>query len=279
MATINLTVNKQIFDHAVPAAKEPKGTVFAKMQECISDNMESIASELLGDVGINAANAAPTEKLAVTLMHAACIGAVLANLRSMDLVLTATGFGVVSTNDTAPASKMRVDALEEELARHFYIKYHDLHTLLFSVVGWADQIEQKQYPCSLFYHFSFLSKFAGFTHPKAKDWDLAIPVIGAADEFIIKHISYAYHEELLDEMRSNSVSTHNGVIIYYIRSYIGACIQGRADTAEEIYKRMMNIIEDDLDDYPTYRDSEAYETNHFEGYENKREEGAYHFLG
>ncbi len=279
MATINLTITKAIFDAAVPAAKEPKGTIFAKLEDSINNNLEALANEVLGDVGIEVANNHTTGKLAVALMHMACIGAVLANLRNMDLVLTATGFGVVSTNDTAPASKMRVDALEAELWKVYYTKHYDILELLFKVSGWSDQDAQKPYPGSLFFHIRFLTQFAGIMAPTAKDWDAAQPVIQSADEYIVNHISFDFYEELVDELRSDSVSDQNIVVIYLIRKFIAAHIQGRADTADSIYKRLMNIIESDLDSYPTYRDSQAYEVNHFETFENEEDAGAYHFLG
>jgi hypothetical protein len=41
----------------------------------------------------------------------------------------------------------------------------------------------------------------------------------------------------------------------------------------------MNHIEAHLDVFSAYRDSEAYQTNHFKGYENTKESGMFIFQG
>ena len=63
MATINLEISKEKFDAAVPAAKEPKGYIFARMEPFIKEEMELISANLLGDVGIEAANSEPEGRL------------------------------------------------------------------------------------------------------------------------------------------------------------------------------------------------------------------------
>ena len=106
METIVIKISKEQFDLAIPAAKEPKGVIFNKLKEKIDWRIEDIAEDRLGEVGILAANADPQGRLAVTVMHFAAVDVFLHEMRNLDLVLTSTGFGVVSSNDTAPASNM-----------------------------------------------------------------------------------------------------------------------------------------------------------------------------
>ena len=112
---ITIKISKPDFDLAIPAAKESKGTVFAKLEKKINAAIVDIGEDILGDVGIRYVNGNPESVAAWAVKVLASVDVFLREMRGLDLVLTETGFGVVSTNNTAPASKMRVDALDGEL--------------------------------------------------------------------------------------------------------------------------------------------------------------------
>ncbi|MBQ2674142.1 MAG: hypothetical protein IJG07_05610 [Prevotella sp.] len=277
MATINLEISKEKFDAAVPAAKEPKGYIFARMEPFIKEEMELISANLLGDVGIEAANSEPEGRLSKLIISIACQKAFAEKMRSLDLVITSTGFGVVSTNDTAPASKMRVDALDGELRVSILRHKGFLMSELFKVDGWY---QQAPVPVdSLFYHFFFLTQFAGMESPVAKDWEIAAPLIVEADAFLRKHISDEYMDELIKEMCTDKTTATSRGIIHQIRRIIGTNIRGDRKTAEEYFRRLMNTLESDLVTFSTYAGSQAYRVRHQENWENKQDAGAFHFVG
>ena len=277
MATINLEINKVKFDAAVPAAKEPKGYVFARMEPFINEEIELISANLLGDVGIEAANNEPEGRLSKLIISIACQKAFAEKMRSLDLVITPTGFGVVSTNDTAPASKMRVDALDGELRVSILRHKGFLMSELFKIDGWYQQAPTPV--DSLFYHFFFLTQFAGMESPVAKDWEIAAPLILEADAFLRKHISDEYMDELIREMCTDKTTATSRGIIHQIRRFIGTNIRGDKKTAEEYYRRLMNTLEGDLETFSTYAGSKAYRVNHQENWVNKQDAGAFHFVG
>ena len=277
MATINLEINKVKFDAAVPAAKEPQGYVFARMEPFINEEIELISANLLGDVGIEAANSEPEGRLSKLIISIACQKAFAEKMRSLDLVITPTGFGVVSTNDTAPASKMRVDALDGELRVSILRHKGFLMSELFKVDGWYQQAPTPV--DSLFYHFYFLTQFAGMESPVAKDWEIAAPLILEADAFLRKHISDEYMDELIREMCTDNTTATSRGIIHQIRRFIGTSIRGDKKTAEEYYRRLMNTLENDLETFSTYAGSKAYRVNHQENWVNKQDAGAFHFVG
>ena len=110
---MNLEITKSDFEKAVPAAREPKGKIFEVMEDAIMAKVEQIGDSLLGEPGIAAVEDSENtlhDYLRSAVKRLACVSAFLEEMRGLDLVLTATGFGVVSTQDTAPASKMRVDS-------------------------------------------------------------------------------------------------------------------------------------------------------------------------
>ena len=279
---MNLEITKTDFERAVPAAREPKGKIFDVMVDAIMAKVEKIGYSILGEPGIAAVEDSGNtlhDYLRSTVKRLACVSAFLEEMRGLDLVLTATGFGVVSTNDTAPASKMRVDALDGELRRKERLLRSQMVHDLFKVEGWSDTEQRHANVETLFYHFDMLERYAGINHPKPEDWDLNTPAMAAADNHLRKHISHAYMEELLKQATSCTVTAPNIYVIILCQRFIGAWIAQNHHLKEEIYMRLINRLEADLTLYPTYADSEAYRLNHFTPYENHAEDSAFHFVG
>lgn len=279
---MQLEITKNDFERAVSAAREPKGKIFDVMIDAIMNKVEVIGCHFLGDPGVAAvedSESAMGEILRPLVKRLACIMAFLEEMRGLDVVLTATGFGVVSTQDTAPASKMRVDALDGELRRKEWLTRADLITHLFKVEGWSMTEQRLINVPTLFYYFPMLEQYAAISRPKPEDWSMNVPVMLAADNHLRKHISYAYMEELLQQMTSNTLTQANRPVVVICQRYIGAVIAQNRQLQEETYMRLINRLEADLSLYPTYADSEAFRLNHFTPYENHAEDSAFHFVG
>ena len=279
---MNLEITKTDFERAIPAAREPKGKIFDVMQDAIMCKVEVIGCHILGEPGIAAVESSEStmgEILRPLVKQLACVMAFLEEMRGLDLVLTVTGFGVVSTNDTAPASKMRVDALDGELRRKEWLLRSDLLTHLFKVNGWADTEQRHINVPTLFYRFTMLEQYAGITRPKPEDWSTNVPAMLAADAYLRKHVGNAYMDELIAQLTSHSLSSQNIHIVILCQQFIGAWIAQNHQLKQEVYMRLINRLEADLSLYPTYADSEAYRLNHFKPYENHAEDSAFHFVG
>lgn len=274
-----LEITKTDFEKAVPAAQEPSGSIFEVMEDAINSEVANIESQVLGDVGAQAVEAGTDTILVQTVKRLACVRAFMSEMRSLDLVLTPTGFGVVSTNDTAPASKMRVDALDGQLRRNERLLLGTLLDRLFRVSGWYQQPQRQWQVPTLFFCIQQLEQFAGINHPKPEDWDSAVPIILAADAYLRKHLGNAYMDELIAQLTGHSVSPQNILIVMLCQQYIGACVAQNNALKQEIYMRMINRLEADLSLYPTYADGEGYRLNHFKPYENHAEDSAFHFVG
>lgn len=274
-----LEITKTDFEKAVPAAQEPSGSIFEVMEDAINNEVANIESQVLGDIGAQAVEEGTDTVLVQTVKRLACVRAFLNEMRGLDLVLTATGFGVVSTQDTAPASKMRVDALDGQLRRNERLLLGTLVTHLFSVTGWNQQPQRQWQVQTLFYAIQHLERFAGINHAKPEDWDTAVPTILAADAFLRKHLGNVYMDELITQLTGITLTPPNHAIVHLCLQYIGACIAQNVKLKEEVYMRMINLMEADLSKYPKYDDSKAYRLNHFKPYENHEEDSAFHFVG
>ena len=274
-----LVITKTDFEKAVPAAQEPSGSIFEVMEDAINNEVANIESEVLGDLGAQAVEAGTDTILVQTVKRLVCVRAFLGEMRSLDLVLTPTGFGVVSTNDTAPASKQRVDALDGQLRRQVRLLLGVLLNRLFTVGGWNTQPQRQWQVQTLFFSIQMLEKYAGVNHPKPEDWDVAVPVMLTADMFLRKHLGNAYMDELIQQLTGNVITTENAPIIMLCQQYIGACIAQNTRLREETYMRIINRLEADISLYPTYADGEGYRLNHYKPYENHAEDSAFHFVG
>lgn len=279
---MNLEITKIDFEKAVPAAREPKGKIFEVMEDAIKCKLEVVGCHILGDPGIQTVEEGTGDvagRIRLTVKQLACVMAFLEEMRGLDLVLTATGFGVVSTQDTAPASKMRVDALDGDLRRKERLLRAFLLSDLFQVEGWSNTGQRRVNIDTLFFSFTFLETYAGISRPKPEDWDSNVPVMLAADNHLRKHIGLNYMEELLAQLTSNSLTEQNRPVVILCQRFIGAWIAQNHQLKEELYMRLINRLEADLSLYPTYVNSEAYRLNHFKPYENHAEDSAFHFVG
>lgn len=274
---ITLKINKQDFDLAISAAKEPRGSIFHKLEDKINQAIVDIAEERLGDIGTDVINKNTDGTLASAVKALACVDVFLREMRGLDLVLTETGFGIVSTNNTAPASKIRVDALDGELRVKWLNLSDDVMELCFRLTGWYRQglviID------TLFCFFKFLKSFAGYQAPISKDWENAQATILDTDRWLRDKISDEFMDELIMQMATASLTDRNRGVVHQIRRIIGVALQGNKGTAYEYYKRLMNTLEGDLEHFSTYANSQAFEANHFKPYENKAEDSAFHFVG
>lgn len=279
---MNLEITKTDFEKAVPAAREPKGKIFEVMEDAIMAKLEQIGLSILGTPGIQAVETGTGDvatRIRQTVKQLACVRAFLEEMRGLDLVLTATGFGVVSTQDTAPASKMRVDALDGDLRRKERLLRAFLLSDLFQVAGWSNTEQRRVNVDTLFFSFTFLESYAGISRPKPEDWDMNVPAMLAADNYLRKHIGFNYMEELLTQLTSNTLTEANVFVVLMCQRFIGAWIAQNHQLKQELYMRLVNRLEADLSLYSTYADSEAYRLNHFTPYENHAEDSAFHFVG
>ena len=106
-----MEITKSEFEAILSVATSSHVEVYEKVEPHFTASYDECKADVLGDVGTSAAEGENNEKLTVVVKQWVAIHAFLAVFRQLDLVLTPTGFGVVSSNQMAPASKQRVDAL------------------------------------------------------------------------------------------------------------------------------------------------------------------------
>lgn len=115
-----ITIYKEDFERALPVGVSAHDEVFESVMPAIDSTLDRYCSNMLGEAGIKLVTETDDDSaLKFYFKKLVCIDAFLSVLRQLDLVLTPTGFGIVSNDNVSPASKQRVDALEVRCARLF----------------------------------------------------------------------------------------------------------------------------------------------------------------
>ena len=276
---MNLEITRNDFEGAIPVATTKNNEVFEMIETYIDTAKYEVAEKILGDAGVAAVNSGKNVMLVRFVKQLVCYNAFLPHFRSLDLVLTATGFGVVSTQDLSPASKARVDALKSQLDIERKRIECRVIEQLFSVEGWAAQRQRTLCVPTLFYHFDYLSEYAGVESPTINDWRMVQPLIMEADALLRTKIGNEQMDTLLMKVASGCTTAEEMTACMTILHVIGLHIAGN-HRAEKVYcTSLMNHIEAHLDVFSSYRDSQAYQTNRFKGYENSKESGVFIFQG
>lgn len=270
-----MEISKHEFEQFLPVATSSHDAVYEKVEPAFSTEYDWLRENVLGTVGAGAVEG--NERLEKAVKRWVALSAFLAVFRQMDLVLTPTGFGVVSNDQTAPASKMRTDALIGQLQTEHLRSLGELLTVLCSVDGWGETAEAQENIDSLFFDFRLMQKM-GSRAASHLDWQAAQRPIAEADEFLRLHIGTAYMDALLAAVRTDAVSVDDRPVIFLCRHFINLWICGDKEGAMLKYRRLQNTLDTALEKYPLYAES-AYNTNHYENFQNTEDAPAFVFNG
>ena len=270
-----MEITKVEFEEIISVATSSHIEVYDKVQPHFAAAYDECKASVLGDAGTGAAEGEGHENLKKAIKRMVCINAFLGVFRQLDLVLTPTGFGVVSTQQMAPASKQRVDALMGHLRDSILIAHGQLLEELCKVSGWGATPQAKENIDTLFYDFRMLQKMQG---PAAShlDWQTAQRLIGEADEALRLKISSQYMEALLDHVRCGAVTVDDTPIIFQCRHIINLWIAGDQEAVRLKMRRLLNTLDADLEKYTIYGEF-GYPVNHHENFKNTQDAPAYIF--
>ena len=275
----NIYISKEEFEAALPVAMTKNNDVYETLTMAIRRATEEVATEILGNVGVEAVETGEDGNLVCSAKALISFRAFLRNFRSLDLVLTATGFGIVSTDSTAPASRARVDALIEEMSVERLLVKDKILTSMIMVEGWGDTEQAKRNIATLFP----LSKLMRSHTTKAlttANWQEAQGNAIIATDILRTEISTEYMDELLTKYRNATLDNADMTVImkcqYFIGDYISHAPEGKPNKIA--LQMIVEQLEAYTDSYPTYKSSRLYAKRHGQRYENKPEHPTFFFM-
>lgn len=273
------------FVQCCPAAQTPDTEIFesisAQIQKWNNWARELVTPEIYDKLGNIDASPITQEyddlySLRNDLIGVVCSMAFWEAIPQLDLVITSTGFGVVSNSNVAPASADRVDALRKQIRRQalgYLEQVLDISRLF--------DIPAKSKLCGSFFRTLFwrpthLRAF-GIITPTYDDLWTKMPQIDLGHTYLSGIISPEQLRALIKAEASASTTYAQNSLIRMCRQL---CAYTSSEYAAEFNKLRLDILgymDESLDDFPEYRDSETYKAIHFQRYENKADDSCFFF--
>ena len=279
---MEITITKSDFEQALPVGAAANDSVYESVKPAIGRQLAFSNDALLGVAGMTYIEERGEDS---TLMkwykQLVCLSAFLSVLRQLDLVLTPTGFGVVSNDNLAPASKQRVDALEGQLRTQYW------KTLAMTLNGlrsenWGATDQARHFIDHVYDEYTFFFE----THRNATytDWDNYKTTIEEAEEMLRTKMGDRQMDDILDAFRRsdpNRLELYREVIACIIRFTDMWAVKGAATLKQPVYRRLMRILdsEDNQEYFKLYRESASYKANHHDTFKNTKDSAGYVFNG
>lgn len=277
---IKTEITKEVFESYVPAAKMPErnSSVFTRLEMAFERAYDGLVRSYIGQTYVDSLEA--EEKSKENVKALVCIIAFIQSARSLDLVLTSTGFGIVRTDSTAPASQERVDALLRQMRLEQYERIEVLIKDLIAKEGWGATSQASRNISTLFWGISQIQSLTWLEY-SADKWLWCIGQTIEADRWIRKTIGDEYTNELVAGTRNGNLNATDASAADIALRIMGTLIgNAEANTPphKSLFDELIRFVEDHAEDIPTYKNSKIYQARHHEGFKNQQEDSTYFFM-
>lgn len=277
-----LTISRQDFEQSLPVGISAHDEVYESVAPAISTALNNYYTMLLGDSGAQLVES-PDEStpLKQYFRQLVCIDAFLSVFRQLDLVLTPTGFGIVSNDTVSPASKQRVDALEGQL-RTALCRARAMTVDILRSPEWGSGTEAANFIRFIYTeHYYFFSP-ANTGSRSYLDWQAIQTAIADTDEQLRLRFSDEQLDDILDAYRC---ADRNRLKAYAAFMQLSCDLtdlwatRAKAALQSPTYRRLQREVEQSPDIFALYAASDAYKAAHQEPFHNTKESSAFIFNG
>lgn len=277
------TITKSEFERVLPVGMSSNDNVFEMVLPEVENQLSIFNAGLLGDVGAKMIDAAGTDGiLYYNYIRMVVSAAFVAVMRQLDLVLTPTGFGVVSNDNVSPASKQRVDALEGQLRKSEYVSRAIVLMLLRSE-EWGETQQAVANIPYMFDEYDFFVIQRNRMSGDVDEWLKIQQLIRDADRHLRMKISDSQMDVLMSAYRKSGdyMSDYQSIIFYIKDFYYDWCFGSQTDAMGYPLRKIISTMEnpDAAELYGNYLKSEAYKLNHHETIKNTKDSSAFFFNG
>lgn len=277
-----IQISQSDFQLALPVGVSAHDEVYESVAPAIATAINNYSTMLLGDAGMrlieSADGSTPVERYFKQLVS---IDAFLSLFRQLDLVLTPTGFGIVSNDTLSPASKQRVDALEGQL-RTALCRARAMTVDLLRSPEWGVTACAKNFIRYVYTeHYFFFSPLNAGSRSYL-DWQAMQTAIADSDEQMRMRFGDEQIDDFIDAYRcadSNRLKCYAEAMQLVCDITDRWATAGRAAASSPLYRRLERTIEADPDIFAPYHSSEACTTAHTPAFANKKDSSAFLFNG
>lgn len=264
-----MLISQPAFEQYVPSFRDSQPNTFEAVRPMMEHYL-SVAREQM---------AVPEDYARQDLLEAYVYkNAAAESIPSLDLILTDSGFAVVSNQNLAPASRERVTALLNSLRR----QASDARDLLLLDLCKTNWVSSKQ--CTLLRSTllwcPMLARRYGIAineNDPQGDFLLHLPTIEQASEMATNIIGQPLMDFLISHQDEYSERPAYVLVRESTRKYMSAVVQQNRRAAEAQRQYILKKIELLADELPEYKESSTYRAAHAKGYENKPEDPTFFF--
>ena len=275
-----LQIDKSFFESVVSSATESTGIVFdfitGYIKEATDEARQFLGEDLFQELSTEHFQDEPQYSLAHRVKYWICLSAYDKAIPHLDLVLTPTGFGVVSNQNEAPASADRVNRLIQTVKNAKEDAFELLLDQLRGNEKWCDLPNAQILFSSLFWRAKQLTRY-GFASPHRSQLTEARPRINSAEVRLKEAISPEFYQELCDSVRRNNSTSWQNMAIACCLNVIGCELDNARREAMLHCRQLVQLLDSNIKEYPTYANSTAYAANNFKQYENAVNDSTYFF--
>lgn len=269
-----------LFNSVVPTFRTPNDDIYRKLLPLLEEHEQSLRARLQPTYELT-----PTEER--LLERAAILRTCYEETPGLDLVLTPTGFGIVSNQSTAPASPARVQALREQL-RKGATTAEDLLSVLLLAHG-TEALKDPRSLCPHLISRPSECQEHGLRTPDGRtiyreELPQVLPAIQEAEHLLEKLISPELFALLLEHQWTSDAADvserHTAIdrLLFESRQFIAAHVQRSSPAVLAIHRqhllRSLRLSEELL---PEYLNSATRRAQLLKPYENKRTDPSFFF--
>ena len=220
----------------------------------------------------------PNERFCYPLEKLVVCHAYMTAIPSLDLVLTPNGFGIVSNQNVAPASRERVDALITSLESQRDAAIEAFILRLSSRTGWRESSQGKYFGATMFPFLNLCRRLAIREHIWDSYQQLHERLIKIENVLADTYFS----QEQMQVFRSHVITqgrTATPLEDHVIRSLQSYELQLLTDIQvhPQCYYDLVNIIREHEEVFPAWHSSTVAELYKPKIFENKKKSSAYWF--
>lgn len=264
-----MELTQQEFTAHVPAAIEPTGQVWKKVQQHIAAATRYVERQIVGPYFAAIESGSHIDTLT---RRAICLQAFADAVPTLDLVLTANGFGITNGQNIAPASKERVERLLTSVRTDYDTTVNELIVALYEVDEWTQTMADRLIRFVL-WEVSDFRAATGRINATRSDLLAAYPAMQNADTMIAHTISSDYLAELLQKVRRRTLTQADLRIVPLLHEWYGLAVCRQPLKA--IAETTLRTIDQHLADYPTYTASTEYAARKTPRYENQQQHATF----
>lgn len=271
-----MTITPSSFNAFLPALRTPGDEIYFKMQAAIN------SASGLPHVQDYERYCTDESGLRPILERYICVRAAYYALPALDLVATPTGFGVVSNQNTAPASRDRVQAFREQLRIERDSVHEALIDGLFNT-PWAKTGGCRSLVlCNLFYLPRLYRRYGVRDEGRDVYFEEMLhirPIYHQAQDYLESIISPALHERLsLLQPHEASLTTATALALERSRRVMAAHMQRRPPRdVQKLTRSLLDLLRRNKDEFPEYTASAEYAAQTAQPYQNKRAHPTFFF--